>query len=236
MNTVSDRNFGLLIAYLVPGFTALWGVSYFSETLSTWLNGSTADGPTIGGFLDVTLAAVASGMTVSTIRRALIDTLHHATGIKKPDWDFAKLQQHCDAYDRLETNHYRFYQFYAAMVISLFLCWGSWRISTGLLQLPNLTDLAFIVLIAIFFAGSPRRSKGKLSPRLAMLRGKSPSWVDNVSVDCLDCARTTAFASSIRSFAEWREHWKAAQRSTMHVAHHLKPLPRTALRDGRADS
>ncbi|OGJ64555.1 hypothetical protein A3C37_02130 [Candidatus Peribacteria bacterium RIFCSPHIGHO2_02_FULL_53_20] len=40
MKEVSSSNFGLLIAFLLPGFAVLWGASYFSETVALWLSGS----------------------------------------------------------------------------------------------------------------------------------------------------------------------------------------------------
>lgn len=153
LTTVSDRNFGLLIAYLLPGFTALWGISYFSETVNGWLMGTTADGPTIGGFLYVTLASVAAGMTVSTVRWAVIDSLHHATGINRPNWDFAKLQHHFDTYDRLEQNHYRYYQWYGGMLISLMFVESCRVIALGLTAL-RFADVGILLLATIFFAGS----------------------------------------------------------------------------------
>jgi hypothetical protein len=39
MRDVTGQNFGLLIAYVLPGLTALWGVSFFSDTVRSWLNG-----------------------------------------------------------------------------------------------------------------------------------------------------------------------------------------------------
>ena len=50
MKEVSLSNFGLLIAFVLPGFMVLWGASYFSETINHWLSGSDAT-PTVGGFM-----------------------------------------------------------------------------------------------------------------------------------------------------------------------------------------
>ena len=36
MQSVSNANFGPLIAYLVPGATALWAMSEFSPTIRSW--------------------------------------------------------------------------------------------------------------------------------------------------------------------------------------------------------
>ena len=84
MKEVSTSNFGLLIAFVLPGFTALWGAAYISPVLRSWLVGSGMTGPTVGGFLYVTLASVAAGLTVSTVRWAVIDTIHHWTGLTQP--------------------------------------------------------------------------------------------------------------------------------------------------------
>lgn len=87
MTSVSDSNFGPLIAYLVPGATVLAGVSPFFPVLRIWLAATPADAPTIGGFLYLTIASLAVGMTVSAIRWALIDSLHRLTGPPIPPLD-----------------------------------------------------------------------------------------------------------------------------------------------------
>ena len=81
MKDVSPGNFGVLIAFVLPGFVVLWGVSYFSATVRLWLSGAGTT-PTIGGFMFGTLASVAAGVTVSTVRWLVIDKIHHWTGIR----------------------------------------------------------------------------------------------------------------------------------------------------------
>ena len=45
MNTpLSNENFGLVIAYILPGFVALWGVSYFSPTVESWITAISTGG------------------------------------------------------------------------------------------------------------------------------------------------------------------------------------------------
>lgn len=94
MKDVSTGNFGLLIAFVLPGFIVLWGASYFSATVRLWL--STADAtPTVGGFMFGTLASVAAGVTVSTVRWLVIDKIRDWTGIRQPPWNFSRLGQKC---------------------------------------------------------------------------------------------------------------------------------------------
>ena len=81
MSTLSNQNFGLIIAFLLPGFVALLGVSFFSPAVASWITVPRQDAPAVAGFMYVTLASLAAGVTVSAVRWAIIDHLHHATGI-----------------------------------------------------------------------------------------------------------------------------------------------------------
>ena len=118
MKDVTSNNFGLLIAYVLPGFVVLWGMASHSSTISGWLGQATSSAPTVGGFLYVTLASVGLGQLVSTLRWLLIDSLHHATGIQKPNVDFSRLKDSVDAFDRLIEIHYRYYQWHANALIA----------------------------------------------------------------------------------------------------------------------
>lgn len=152
---VSDRptinDFGLLIAFVLPGFTALWGTQFVTAA-SLGLPWQTS--ATVGDFLFSTVAAVIAGLTVSTLRWLVIDTLHHRTGIRPPVWDFGRLQDRTEAFELLLAVHYRYFQFYANMVIAL--TWAllarhaavaSWRAVDGM-------DAALLGGVALFFLGS----------------------------------------------------------------------------------
>ena len=64
MGDLTEKNFGLVIAYLLPGFVTLWGLSHFSPTIQTWLTSSQSGAPSVSGFLYVTLVSLALGLTV----------------------------------------------------------------------------------------------------------------------------------------------------------------------------
>lgn len=121
MKDVTAANFGLLIAYLLPGFLLLWGIGEFSPMIHSWLGASPEQSPTIGGFLYVTLGAVACGLFASTVRWAIIDRINHRTGISEPDWNFAILNEHLEAFELLVASHYRYYQFYANSFVAVAL-------------------------------------------------------------------------------------------------------------------
>lgn len=119
MNEISNQNFGLLIAFVLPGFILLWGLQPWCPLIGTWLGHATTDVPSVGGFLYVSMASVAAGQLVSTFRWLTIDTLHHHTGIAPPRWNFRKLKDRVAAYDRLIEIHYRYYQWHANGLIAV---------------------------------------------------------------------------------------------------------------------
>lgn len=187
MNTVSDRNFGILIAYLVPGFTTLLGVSYFSDTVATWLTGASPDGPTIGGFLYITIASVAAGMTCSAIRFHIIDRIHAWTGITHPAWDFSKLADRVAAYDTLIEIHYNYYKFHANGLVALVIFYVA-RQSALRHWAFGYEDIAFLLLGIVFFATS-RDNLRRYYTRVAKLLGTEIVATDGVSTEQLAAKR-----------------------------------------------
>jgi hypothetical protein len=153
MQSVSNDNFGPLIAYLVPGVTVLAGVSPFSPTLQGWFAAAPAAAPTVGGFLYVTVAALAVGMTLSAFRWALVDTAHRLTGLPPPALDFSGLGENVQAYVLLIEIHYRHYQFYANMLIATAVAYACYRVRLGGLAV-GWVDLGALVLEGVFFATS----------------------------------------------------------------------------------
>mgnify|MGYP001799862497 CR=1 FL=1 len=155
MQNASTRNFGLLIAYVVPGFVALVGLGFVSEDVQGWLLGVTPEGPTLGGFLYVTVASVTGGMVSNAVRWALIDTAHHLPGLARPEWSDAALHERVTAYEWLVENHYRHYQFYGNTVCALIFAHACWR--AGLAGTGNglgWTDGATVALLLVLIAGS----------------------------------------------------------------------------------
>ncbi len=108
-----DRSFGLMIAFLLPGFTCLCGFCAFSPTLAAWLSAEPSQEPSLGGFLYAVLGSLAVGLTVSAVRWATIDTLHHSTGLKRPEFNFSQLSEHLAAFQLAVEHNYRYFQFYS---------------------------------------------------------------------------------------------------------------------------
>lgn len=154
MQSVNRDTFGPLIAYLVPGATALFGFSQFSPTLRTWFAVTPADAPTIGGFLYLTVASLATGMTVSAIRWAVVDTLHSLTGLPLPPLDFSRLGKNVAAYGLLIEIHYVHYQFFANEAVSMAIAFICYRVKLGGLLPLGWIDAAFVIVEAVLIATS----------------------------------------------------------------------------------
>lgn len=119
MSEVSSDNFGLLIAYVLPGLVALVGIGQISPTVQGWLGSTPPNAPTVAGLLYVTLAATAAGLVISAVRWAILDRIFHLLGVKEPAWDFSRFSGRVDAFGALVENHYRYYQFYANTLVAL---------------------------------------------------------------------------------------------------------------------
>jgi hypothetical protein len=146
VHTVSNSNLDPLIAYLVPGATALMGLGQFSPTLVNWLLEGGAGAPTIGGFLYLTLASIAVGMIVNAVRWAVVDTLNSLTGLALPALNFSKLGRNVEAFSLLIYIHYRHYQFNANVAVASACAFICYRVKLGAFPGLGWPDIAFAAL------------------------------------------------------------------------------------------
>lgn len=154
IQTVSNATFGPLVAYLIPGAIVLLGLSPFSPLLQSWFGAATESAPTIGGFLFLTVASLAVGMTVNGIRWVIVDTLHAMTGLPAPPPDFSRLGRNVEAYNLLIQIHYFHFQFHGNMVIATALAYISHRVHLGWHGGWGWFDFGTAVLELIFYVSS----------------------------------------------------------------------------------
>ncbi len=122
---VLNRHFGLVIAYLLPGFVALAGIAPFVPIVAGWLAGEQS--ASFGAPLYALLAATAAGMVVSCVRWLVVDQLHALTGLGKPVFNARALEAKPAAFTYLVESHYRYHQFYANTLIALAWSYGIHR-------------------------------------------------------------------------------------------------------------
>jgi hypothetical protein len=153
MRDVSRTNFGLLIAFVIPGFVALWGVSPLVPEVQTWLAPEPAIPARIEAIVFLGVASTAAGLTVSGLRWLLVDTLHHLTGLRRPGWDDARLQGNLGAFDVIVEAHYRHYQFYSNAAVAAAIAYATRRFIVPV-GLPGWADPAFVAFELAFLVVS----------------------------------------------------------------------------------
>ncbi len=124
----SSVDFGVLIAFIAPGFVALKATSYHSATAADWMANAALREQTVGVFLFALLASLSLGLGVSGVRALLVDRL-----FQKSLWKYSVprplILWHLADETRLTTlvtirdNYYRYYQFYANTAVAL-LIWA----------------------------------------------------------------------------------------------------------------
>lgn len=155
MSDVSSENFGLLIAYILPGLVALGGIAPFSPTVQSWMQTTPPNAPTVAGLFYVTLASMAVGLIISTVRWAVVDRVYHALGVTEPTWDFSRFAGRVDAFGALVENHYRYYQFYANMLVALAFTYLVRRLGGGFTNQPlGWVDVGYLSLAVVLVIGS----------------------------------------------------------------------------------
>lgn len=168
MGELSSSNFGLVIAYLLPGFFVLVALERFSPLLQTWMGHGGAALPTASGFLYVTLASTAVGLLLHTVRWLVLDRIHHRTGVQKPEWDFGVLQKQLGAFELINESHYRYFQAYGNGLVAVIVVFAVKQWSDG--PSVNWMDIGLLAIGTLLFVASRdalrkyyRRGEGMLN-------------------------------------------------------------------------
>jgi hypothetical protein len=170
---LNENNFGLIIAFLLPGFILLYGLSYSSNDVGVWLaKFSGKDSATIGGFLYATLASLALGLIVSAARWLIVDHMLAWTGVRDPGLHFENLthKETLEAFSAAVANHYRFYQYYSNTLIAIagvfcvYLASHNWSMSWKLWA-------TFVGIVVVLFFGS-RDARKKYFTRAGKILGR----------------------------------------------------------------
>lgn len=168
MDDQLQRSFGLVIAYVLPGFIVVAGLSWHWPALAVWLRAEPTLAPTMGQFLYVAMASLGAGLTTSALRWAVIDSLHHATGLPQPVIDFSRLQQRLSAFSLAVEHYYRYYQFYANSLVAVLIFAGCY-VAAGKL----VTWKLFVVGLALelVLLAASRDSLRRYYSRVSLLLG-----------------------------------------------------------------
>jgi hypothetical protein len=163
--------FGLILAYLVPGFVGLAGLAPLVPAVARWLTLSPPNSLDLGPTFYSVLAATAIGMILSCFRWLLIDRIHLSTGLKRPNWNDESLHGKLASFDYLVQNHFRYYEFCGNTLLAVTWAYGVNRI-LGTSRIFGIgTDLAVLMILIVLFVAS-RDALANYYTRTALLLGE----------------------------------------------------------------
>ncbi|HWZ64742.1 MAG TPA: hypothetical protein VNX02_17115 [Steroidobacteraceae bacterium] len=168
MKDLNQDNFGLLIAFLLPGFIFLWGLSLTFPEVATWLAATSGEhASTVGGFLYSTLASLALGLLISGVRWRFIDLLMRWTGVHGKGLTYEKLKDAdtLATYKEIIANHYRYYQYYANSLVAVIGAFAVYAVKQHWKNPTSLYVALGILVVVLFMA-----SRDALSSMYAKLR------------------------------------------------------------------
>ena len=167
------RYFGLLVAYVLPGFIFLAGIAPLVPAVAQWLRpvqGDSGFGPPVYAVM----AATAVGLIIGCFRWLIVDNLIVWTGVERPVWDDGRLDDVLGGFDYLVQSHYRYYEFSANALLAVLGTYGLNRLRGTLPFLGVGTDLGILIVSAVLFAAS-RDALAKYYLRTGRLIGQVAS-------------------------------------------------------------
>lgn len=149
-----SRSFGVLVAYVLPGFLALLGLTPVFPTVARWLQPIGQGDWELGPPLYAILAATMIGMVLSCFRWVLLEPLHGILGLRRPQWDDRKLDRVLEGFDYLVLNHYRYYEFCSNTLLAAAGGYLMNRAAGTAAWLGWMTDIVIATVCGVLFAAS----------------------------------------------------------------------------------
>ena len=143
-------NFGLIIAYFIPGFLGVFAVAKYENSVKALLGGSsgTPESPSVVLLL---LLALAIGIIINAFSWAFVRPLITLSGVKRPaTLDYTKLRKEdIEVYNVIIESNFRYHQFYANMLVAVLILSPAWLVRplTG----NVIRNVSFFLVSSILF-------------------------------------------------------------------------------------
>lgn len=121
----SSLDFGTVIAFVAPGFIGFYAVSYHLSTARAWLDAASNKEQSVGVFLLVLLASIATGLIVSGVRQLIIDRFFCSRhlgrfALQTISLDWSKIdEKNIVVLNTIRDGYYWYYQFYSNTCVAL---------------------------------------------------------------------------------------------------------------------
>jgi hypothetical protein len=153
-------DFGILIAFILPGSVAVYGLRYVSPRINALWSMLEPGQFVIGPLILLALATLAVGLIVSSLRVVLLEPIFHVTGVRQENVDYQKLANvdQREFFKEMIKNIYRYEQFYGNTLLALLFCsflrYFVGKTSFCQTRMDQMVSVAIIgSLITLFVAG-----------------------------------------------------------------------------------
>lgn len=147
-------DFGLMIAFFLPGTVTFFAMKYFSPDISTLFAAVLNKDENLGATFLIVAGSLVVGLITSAFRRAVLDWIHHHTGVEQLDFEYGKfVEKDWQALiNEVVNTDYRFYQFYGNMLVALsFLCFAR-LVHVSVSEHPMSFILNILAIVLLFYS------------------------------------------------------------------------------------
>lgn len=121
MNAFPRLDFGILIAFFLPGFVSLYALSNMSSRVAEVFKAVLLKDQALGASFLILVASLVAGIVTSSFRELTLDWLHNKTGasIRQLNYRTLAAGNQLEVFREAINNTYRYYQFYGNTLIAL---------------------------------------------------------------------------------------------------------------------
>ena len=169
-------NFGLVIAYLIPGFLGLYALSQRVTPIKSLLHGEKGS-PETGAIIPLLIVAMAVGMIINALGWIIVRPLITISGVKRPrDLDYTKLKvEDIKLYNVIVEANFRYHQFYTNMFFAILLLIPIWVVRP--IWDNRIRNFSLLIVgLALFLAA--RDSLNRAYTRMSALQNKEDANVN----------------------------------------------------------
>lgn len=149
-------NFGLVIAYLIPGFCGTYALTPHVTAINALVGGAA----NTGSVVVLLLIALAVGIIINAISWVVVRNFIHFTGVKSPSGIVYRKSSRQDAlrYNRLIESTFRYHQFYSNMLVGILLLTPLWLAAPVQDNILRNASFPFVVIILFWAARDSLRN------------------------------------------------------------------------------
>ena len=121
MVQIAPINFGLIIAYVLPGTVGIYSLRYLSDHVNLLWQALESGQAMAGPLVVLGIASLVVGLTVSSLRVVVLEGIFYRTGVRKATISYEKIAaaEKLELFKEMVENVYRYHQFYGNVMLSL---------------------------------------------------------------------------------------------------------------------